>query len=1714
MSQELLQQAQSPTDTPFDYIIVGSGAGGGPLASRLALAGKRVLVLEAGRDPLEHKSSVFPTAGPGEVNQVPGYHGAATEDLEMSWQFSVRHYADDARQKLDDKYNRLNQPVPNGQAAADAPDGKPADTPYPYHDRFLDPTGWDKKGKGGVFYPRSAGLGGCTGHHAMIMAAPNDKDWEYIAELTGDNTWRAENMRGYFARMERNLYRKAYDQWFRKLLGIFYKGYQWIVLQFDPRAVLDDGGHGTKGWQPTSFIDPNLVTGIARKDRNFFNVLIGTALAVLHQDKPLIGMLKQALVKLRIVQHIDPNDYNTRRTSPEGVFLIPTGIESSDAMDYKGRFLLGRRAGVRELLLKTQARFPERLVIDQGVHVTKVLFEQAEGEAPRAVGVELARGDYLYEASPLQTKGNAPGERTRYFAAREVILCGGAFNTPQLLTLSGIGNEQDVNAIKASQKGGKNALPTPALTGIDGQPLKKPGSAENTGFIHLPGVGRNLQDRYEVTIVSEVAEDFSTLNGLSFTPGDDNDPARLQWLKDKSGLYRTNGGAVAVLRRSKVVQEAEEPEPDLFTFGAPAAFRGYYWGWSRELFRPTLGAAKDQRNIWSWVILKGYTRNNDGYVKIRSLNPFDAPEICFDSYNEKARELQNRMKAYQATGLPIPPALLEQQESIDLNLKQSERDLEAIVDAVKFMRDINRRNPREFVHEIQPGLDKEDGSNALREWIQTQSWGHHASCTCRIGADAWQADPSKLVDKEAVLDSHFRVHGVQGLRIVDASVFPRIPGYFILTPIFMMSEKAADTILAEEDRASYPAIVEDREARAILSRRNKAYPDRPPVPVAANALESGNPANDELPAVRHPLIKLPKDAVGLAFSGGGIRSATFCLGVLQALATRNRVRDLDFLSTVSGGGFTGSFLGRLFTRPTVNAPPPGETGPADPCGAVQDVLKNTASPPLWWLRTNANYIFATGGEDLRLNLAVFWRNIFTVHLVVGSLLFGLFGLAALVTKKLGLPNGPFVLVGELSPWWILPALALALGVLPGTLAYWLAPKGGSTRPYSPYGLFAWLVLLTGSVAALTSPESLPYGAGAGAILLLSWLWQEVVRWGATRGLPAKVAPRILGTIVRNRLSLALGEVAIIFAAVTGWALLDTVARLAAEKTVTVLFVGIMAAVGPGLPILRWLGMKALQQVSAAGREGLSLARLSKLVGIPLAIILVFMVDLLAHELVMADAGMWGVGSIVLALIFSFVIGRAFDFLNLSSLHTAYAARLTRTFLGASNEERVYGGTADDATDVKQAHPMDDVPYDLYHPERSGGPLHLINVCLNETVDLASDRDIRSRKGLPMCVTPEGVTVGRRYFAEWTHPDAWPKWQKRRRWLEGLDSDDANAVGKRRKIALRAFPVGSNPNAFHVLASKESDSAEVEPLSLGAWTAVSGAAFSTGSGRSTTFTMSLFLGLLNVRLGYWWDSGILASERPGRFPDTIWRRIKRLPVSLYRMQSMLLSEWRGRFHGASRWFWYLSDGGHFEVTGLYELVRRRLPFMLLVDGGEDPKYQWTDLADLTRTVRTDFGAQVEWLEPNRDAACPLRPAGNGSPGEADQPIVPDPWDVWEDAAIRLPQPTWVEGSPPLPSEMVRAWLDPERLGGIRELQRGSSRHAALARVTYASAPGVVSWLAVIKPGVGGTLTEDIRNYGDRYPDFPQQSTFDQFFDDPQWESYRALGQQVALQVLRS
>jgi hypothetical protein len=220
---------------------------------------------------------------------------------------------------------------------------------------------------------------------------------------------------------------------------------------------------------------------------------------------------------------------------------------------------------------------------------------------------------------------------------------------------------------------------------------------------------------------------------------------------------------------------------------------------------------------------------------------------------------------------------------------------------------------------------------SLRDWIKNEAWGHHACGTCRMGSDQWKAKTAELTDKGAVLDSHFRMHGVRGLRVVDASVFPKIPGYFILAPIFMVSEKAADTILLETCDENYPDEIRDLETLAIRKRRTVALvsdDNTHAAPEAALAKAGAAPKVGTHDSGNKPL----KNVVGLAISGGGIRSSTFSLGVLQAFAEKNLLRHVDYLSTVSGGAFTGSFLGRLFTRDRVSLA-------GDPVGRAQDLLK-------------------------------------------------------------------------------------------------------------------------------------------------------------------------------------------------------------------------------------------------------------------------------------------------------------------------------------------------------------------------------------------------------------------------------------------------------------------------------------------------------------------------------------------------------------------------------------------------------------------------------------------------------------------------------------------------------------------------------------------------------------------------------------------------------
>lgn len=1566
---KLLELATKRDTTLFDYVIVGSGAGGGPLACRLAEEGKRVLLLEAGPDPADivPPDDACASSITGEPYHVPGYHAAASEHPEMSWAFSVRHFDDDTLQAGDQKYFPAKDPShPSYAGPAKSEKAKTRPTPP----------------KGGIQYPRGACLGGSTSVNAMVIIRPNDSDWDEIARVTGDDSWRSDNMQGYFARLERCNYYTVYHNFFRRSLGKIYAIWRKTVQFFNPRALLDTGGHGLKGWQQTSFINPFLVLSIAKKDRTFLKLLLGISLKSFNRG--VLQRLLPMVLRLNIVQFLDPNNRDKRRDSPEGISLMPIGTSGE------------KRNGVRELLVDTAHRLPGNLVIRMGTLATKLIFDATDPK--RVVGVEADVGRHLYRAGATVAKED--GTPASFYARAEVILCGGTFNTPQLLMLSGIGRKAELEEL-----------------GIHCR-------------VDRPGVGRNLQDRYEIAVVSEAEAAFESLKQecVSFTPYDPADKERARWLRGEQGLYTVNGAAIGMLVDSGV--SAERSVPDLFCFGLPAAFRGYYWGYSKQLLSRNMVEAGSPQpgvpanpNLWTWLILKAYTRNKAGYVRLASDDARDPPEINFCSF--------------------------------DGDRKEWDEDLRALEIGVKRIRGLNNGLLKS---EVQPGADKPDGSDALREWIKKEAWGHHACGTCKLG----RAD-----DPMAVVDSEFKVYGTSGLRVVDASIFPTIPAYFIVTPVYMISEKAADTILA--DSTQYPAALAEREIAAIRKRRQTASDPSGDWPLPEDA--SPRP---ERPA-------FPKDTVGLALSGGGIRCATFGLGVLQGLAAKNKLRRIDIMSTVSGGGYLGGFLGRLFTRVVDEIP--------DKAGEVQEQLKPD-SEPVWWLRKQADYLAGEGSIDLRRNLGAYWRNLTAVHLRLGILLF----VGCLVDAWLS--HHRFVEFARiplsenivLSPWWLIPVAIFALCVVPAYLGFWLTPRGGTLARFPVFSLASWVVLVCTAIAALRVPGGAPFALPAVIVLLLGWFYQEFaglrlppMRLDRKARTPEEAeryrdeARRTRNVVVRDRLTRFTGLSLILTAFTVVWFLIDTVAYSAANAEWGKVFAFAAAAVIVALPVIRMIALKIIATLRGkSARMAVSPRVLAAIVVVPALIILTLLLDAAAHRLYRFDAenGTQVLCFITLAgLLFSLVVGRAYDFLNRSSLQTPYVDKLSRTFLGASNDARIHPDDADGHRDIDLAHPADDIAFEDYHPEDNGGPLHLINMCVNETVHAGSGRHLYGDKGLSMCVGPAGISVGKRFHAVWDTCKA-DTLTRRDRLRFRLDHRRQRREDEAIRV-VQPLPAASGPDHFHVLADRYRSQAPVENLSLAQWLGISGAAYSTGAGRYTSLPIALLYGLLNLRTGYWWDTRIGDGDRPSRYPQNLWQRLKHLPATLFRVQTMLLQEWRARFFGPSARFWFLSDGAHFDATGAYELLRRRIPLIIAVDGHEDANYWMEGPGLLARRARVDFGANFEWLDPSEARA-------NGDKDWKPFPTVPD---------------------------LVRDWVDPNCIGALDELRPGSRFAAALAQVSYYGR-SEKTWLLYIKPVRLPEMDLDVQLYASRNKSFPQESTADQFFDEDQWEAYRWLGEKVA------
>jgi len=226
-----------------------------------------------------------------------------------------------------------------------------------------------------------------------------------------------------------------------------------------------------------------------------------------------------------------------------------------------------------------------------------------------------------------------------------------------------------------------------------------------------------------------------------------DDPLFRKWRRFRQGPYITNGGVLAAFRRSF----ADKETPDIFCLAILGLFRGYFPKYS-DVFAKNL-------NYMTWVVLKAHTNNRAGRITLRSTDPRDPPIINFH-YFEEGSDVGGE-------------------------------DVDAVVEGIRFVRKITQyfKDTRLIAEEELPG-DAVQSDEELKEFVRNHAWGHHASSSCAIG-------PREQV---GVLSSDFRVHGTRGLRVVDASVFPRIPGFFIVSAVYMIAEKAADLISADAQR--------------------------------------------------------------------------------------------------------------------------------------------------------------------------------------------------------------------------------------------------------------------------------------------------------------------------------------------------------------------------------------------------------------------------------------------------------------------------------------------------------------------------------------------------------------------------------------------------------------------------------------------------------------------------------------------------------------------------------------------------------------------------------------------------------------------------------------------------------------------------------------------------------------------------------------------------
>jgi hypothetical protein len=735
------------------------------------------------------------------------------------------------------------------------------------------------------------------------------------------------------------------------------------------------------------------------------------------------------------------------------------------------------------------------------------------------------------------------------------------------------------------------------------------------------------------------------------------------------------------------------------------------------------------------------------------------------------------------------------------------------------------------------------------------------------------------------------------------------------------------------------------EVRAISSRRKEHRRGE-------IALEEEDEQRDGTPVMRPTASS---NVVGLALSGGGIRSSAFCLGALQALAVWKLIDRIDYLSTVSGGGYIGTSMTAAMAKGTGGAFP------------FASQLRTGEVAGVEHIRDHSNYLFPQGMLNLFGNVAVYLRGIFAnVVLILPWLL----------------------LAAALTVWFFPTAEALGKGETVGLLSH--LPLGARDFRLTLHLLLAFFVLLAGwalwrSAPWARSASDVGLAARVFAGFLLVLLGFAFVELQPVALLGLSGALHTHGGVAGNALAYLKGLTA--FFASVG-TVVGFLSRFVADGLKR-------AKETPGL-------------MSFASELLLKLAMYVAGVAVPFLVWVAYLflcVLAIQHPTVPAKILLFGSHSALLLYLVVGVVLLGLSALldaNANSLHRLYRDRLSKAFLFDPTQRQLITGVPARIRNGPEADPdfrdADLLPLDQLKVSELApalAPYHLINAALNIEASKYANR-------------------------------------------RGRNADF---------FIFSPLFTGSASTSYVETELMES---QTRDLTAGTAMAISGAAASSNMGSATIKPLVPTLAILNVRLGYWLSNpkkvaGVLNKSWIGRQLDRLYFAKEAFGLLTEKSETV-----------------YLTDGGHIENLGIYELLRRRCKLIIAVDAEADPDMSFGSLVNLQRYARIDFGLRLDL-----------------------------PWAAIRDATRE-------------------ASAEIQKSGGLPAAKAPHGPHCALGTIYYprkggeATGPDNTGLLLYIKSSLTGDENDYVIEYKRRNPSFPHETTADQLFTEEQFEAYRNLG----------